>query len=182
MSIQAVHNLNIFLGLGAIALQVFSVAILLVFFFGPKKNTFLNFIDKYFLAIGFLISLFATMFSLVYSEIVGFLPCVLCWWQRVFLFPQVFIFGVALFQKEKRAMQYSFPLILVGSVIALYQTVIYYISDSANIPCDASGVSCYQHLVSLFGGYISIPSLSITAFLSLLVLISVVYFYGKREQ
>jgi len=182
MSFEAINNLNIFLGSGAILLQIFSVLLLLFFFFGPRKNVFLDFIQKHFLILGFLISFFASAFSLVYTEIVGYLACSLCWYQRIFLFPQVFLFGVAFFKKDRGVISYSFPLLLVGFLIALYQTVVYYFGNSANLPCDASGVSCYQQLVSVFGGYISIPTLSLTSFVSMIVLSLVVYFYNKRNS
>ena len=205
MSFTAINNLNLFLATGAIFLQFLALSTLLIFFFGPKKNVLLEFIQKHFLFLGFLISLFSMIFSLVYSEIIGYLACTLCWYQRIFLFPQVFIFATALWRtkiqennlKNKKendkentgknlfdnrgVFYFSFPMVLIGFSIALYQTIIYYLGDSSNIPCDASGVSCYQRLVSVFDGYISIPTLSLTAFVAILVLLLVVYFYEKRS-
>lgn len=194
MNVETVHYLNIFLGLGAILLQIFSVAVLGVLFFGPKNNKFLDFVLEHFLIIGFLVALFATLFSLVYSEIIGFPPCELCWYQRVFLFPQVFLFGVALWERparnalsttdaggNKKIVKYSMPLIAVGFVISVYQNFIYYFGDKGNLPCDASGVSCYKQLVSEFGGYISIPMLSLTSFLVILALLLVAHFYKKEN-
>jgi hypothetical protein len=67
MNLDTIHYLNIFLGSSSIILQILSVVVLLVLFFGPKKSTLLNFIEKHFLTIGFLISFFAALFSLVYS-------------------------------------------------------------------------------------------------------------------
>src|SRR3989344_9222631 len=99
MNLETVHSLNIFLGTGAIALQVFSVIALALLFAGPKKNAYLDFIDTHYLKLGFLLSLFPSLFSLVYSEVVGFLPCYLCWYQRVFMFPLPFIFGAAIWYK-----------------------------------------------------------------------------------
>jgi len=55
MNIETVHYLNVLLGLGAILLQVFSVAILFVLFFYSKKNGFLDFVKEHFLIIGFLV-------------------------------------------------------------------------------------------------------------------------------
>jgi len=49
------------------------------------------------------------------------------------------------------------------------------------LPCDATGVSCYQRLVSEFGGYISIPMMALTAFFGLLTLLMVVHFYKKED-
>ncbi len=182
MSPEVIHYLNVFLGLGAVLLQVLSVIALFLLFFSSKKNKFLDYIDKHFLVLSFLISLFASVFPLVYSEIIGFLPCVLCWWQRVFLFPTLFLFGVALFDKDRKVIRYAAPLLSVGFLISLFHNFGYYFGENSSAPCDASGVSCYQHLVSEFGGYISIPMLALTAFFALLTLLAVAHFYEKGER
>ncbi len=183
MNFETVHYLNVFLGLGAIFLQIFSVLALFLLFFtskGNKKNKFLEYVSKHFLILGFLITLASTVFPLVYSEIVHFLPCYLCWWQRVFMFPLVFIFGVALWDRDRKIIRYVLPLLCAGFLIAVYQNFFYYFGENSSLPCDASGVSCYQHLVSEFGGYISIPMLALTAFFALLSLVAVAHFYKKE--
>jgi disulfide bond formation protein DsbB len=182
MNTESVYYLNVFLGGGAILLQVLSVVALILLFFRPKekrKNFYLDFIDKHFLVLVFLISLFASIFPLVYSEIIHFVPCYLCWWQRVFMFPLVLMFGVALWDKDRKVIRYALPLLCVGFLISVYQNFFYYFGENSNLPCDASGVSCYQHLVSVFGGYISIPMLALTAFFGLLTLLAVAHFYKK---
>lgn len=198
MNPTTIHYLNMFLGTGAIALQVISVITLFILFFifygnRTKNNIFLDFVKKHFLIIGFLISFFAAVFSLVYSEIINFPPCELCWYQRVFLFPQVFIFGIALWNKSNKnlidnnintnreVVKYSTFLLFIGFIVSIYQNFVYYFSNSSNLPCDSSGVSCYQHLISEFGGYISIPMLSLTAFIALLTIILVMHFYKKND-
>ncbi|MFA5777872.1 MAG: disulfide bond formation protein B [Candidatus Paceibacterota bacterium] len=183
MDIEAVHYLNIFLGSGAIILQIFSVVALFLLFFRFKENRenfYLDFINKHFLPISFLISLSASVFPLVYSEIINFPPCVLCWWQRVFMFPLVLMFGVALWDKDRKVIRYALPLLCAGFLISVYQNFFYYFGGNSNLPCDASGVSCYQRLVSEFGGYISIPMLALTAFGALLALLAVAHFYKKE--
>lgn len=183
MNADTVHYLNIFLGLGAVILQIFSVITILLLFFrsnGKSKNSYLDFIDKHFLVLSFLISLLATIFPLVYSEIVNFLPCYLCWWQRVFMFPLLFLFGVALWDKDRRVIRYVLPLVCIGFLVSLYQNFFYYFGVGSSLPCDASGVSCYQHLVSEFGGYISIPMMALTSFFALLTILSVAHFYKKE--
>ncbi len=185
MNLETIHYLNIFLGAGAVLLQIFSLVALSILFFGSQKNKFLDFIEKHFLIIGFLISFFATLFSLLYSEVIKFPPCELCWFQRVFLFPQVFIFGIALWNnfrhqiaEAKNVIKYSFPLLSVGFIFSVYQNFVYYFGNSTGA-CDVTGVSCFQHLVSEFGGYISIPMLSLTSFFSLIAIVLVVHFYEK---
>jgi disulfide bond formation protein DsbB len=183
MNPNALYYLNLFLGSGAIILQILSVVTLFLLFFRSKEkrtNFYLDFIDKHFLILTFLISLVASVFPLVYSEIIHFLPCVLCWWQRVFMFPLVFMFGIALWDKDRRVIRYALPLLCAGFLISVYQNFFYYFGETSNVPCDATGVSCYQHVVSEFGGYISIPMLALTAFFALLTLLAVAHFY-KRE-
>jgi len=183
MNTESVYYLNVFLGGGAIFLQILSVIALSLLFFRSKENKrnfLLDFINKHFLILVFLISLMASAFPLVYSEIIHFVPCYLCWWQRVFMFPLVLMFGVALWDKDKRVVRYALPLLCAGFLISLYQNFFYYFGETSNLPCDASGVSCYQRLVSVFGGYISIPMLALTAFFALLSLLAVVHFYKKE--
>jgi len=181
MNPENVHYLNMFLGAGAILLQLFSVVALFLLFIGPKKNAYLNFIDKHYLKLGFLISFSASLFSLVYSEIIGYLPCYLCWYQRVFTMPVVFLFGTAIWTKDHKIVKYTLPLLVAGFVISVYQNFNYYFVDNGNLPCDASGVSCYQQLVSEFGGYISIPSLALTTFFALITVVLVAHFYKKED-
>lgn len=182
MNPEAVHYLNVFLGAGAIALQVISVAVLFILFFSARtkrENKLLFYINKHFLVLSFFIALFASVFPLVYSEVIGFLPCSLCWWQRVFMFPTLFLFGIALWNKDRGVIRYSTALLAIGFFISLYQNFFYYFGEASGLPCDASGVSCYQQLVSEFGGYISLPMLALTAFFALLTLASVAHFYPK---
>src|SRR3989338_4144250 len=170
MDSQNIYYLNVFLGGGAILLKIFAVAAFVVLFLGPKRNKFLAFIDKHYLALGFLISLSASLFSLVYSEIVGFVPCYLCWYQRVFMFPLPFIFGMAIWHKDRKIVKYVLPLLCVGFIVSVYQNFNYYFADIGSLPCDASGVSCYQELINVFGGYMSFPMLSLSAFLALIAI------------
>lgn len=178
MTFEQINFLNIFLGSGAILLQILTLASLVLFFL-KKKNVFLDFISKNFLFLGFFITFFASIFSLIYSEMVGFAPCNLCWYARVFTFPLVLIFWTAFWYKDNSATKYLLPISLFGFFVSIYHNFRYYFSPSDQ-PCDSSGVSCYQNLVSEFGGYISIPMLSLTVFVSILVLILIHTFYQKK--
>jgi len=180
----ATHYLNLFLGWGAILLIVFSALAFLALFLIPRKNSknvFLDFIDRHYLHLGFLISLSAALFSLVYSEIIGYLPCYLCWYQRVFIFPLPFIFGAAIWFKDRRIVKYVLPLLLAGFLVSVYQNFMYYFVDTANIPCDASGASCFQTLIPEFGGNIQIPTLALSTFVALLAVVLVAHFYKKED-
>lgn len=184
MNPNTIHYLNVVLGLGVIITQVFCVVALFLLFFRSKensKNFYLDFINKHFLILGFVFAFIASIFPLIYSEIIHFLPCVLCWWQRVFMFPLALMFGVALWDKDRKVIRYALPLLCAGFLVSVYQNFFYYFGENTNLPCDASGVSCYQRLVSEFGGYISIPMMALTAFFALLTLLAVAHFYKKEN-
>src|SRR3989344_6521669 len=180
MNPQTLHYLNILFGLGALALLFLSLVALVILLFRPKENQYLAFIQEHFIEIGFLISLSALLVSSFYSEVVGFIPCKHCWIQRIFIIPQAFLFAVAWIRKDRNVFWYAWPLLLVGFLDSVYLMYIYYVNPNT-APCDASGVSCVQNLVSEFGGYISIPSLSFIGFVSLLILLAVAHFYKKGE-
>ena len=175
------HYFNISLGIGTIVLQIISVFTLFLLFFVSKENRYLSFIKKNFIILAFFLLFFSVLFSLFYSEILNYAPCFHCWIQRIFLFPQMFLFGIAWFRKDKNVFWYSIFLLLVGMLDALYLNYIYYFNPNS-APCDASGVSCVKRLVSEFGGYISIPMFSFTIFFVLMTVLLVVYFYKKDES
>ena len=159
-------------------MQVLILVALTLLFFGSKgkENKFLAFIKHYFIQIGFLLSLSGVLISSFYSEILNYTPCFHCWIQRIFMFPQAILYGVAWLRKDRNVLWYSLPLLVLGLLDAVYLFYIYYFNISSP-PCDASGVSCTLHYVYEFGGYISIPSISITGFVAMLTLLAVAYFY-----
>lgn len=131
---------------------------------------------------GLIISSGSVLASLFYSNIIGFPPCELCWWQRVFIFPQVVLFAVAFYNERKNKITdemvfvYSLILSLMGGVIALYNYIGQF-SPSLLTACGA-GPSCAQIFFTSFG-YITIPMMSLTAYLLLII----VFFFrrhGKR--
>lgn len=121
------------------------------------------------LILGFLVSLAAVSGSLFYSEIVGFEPCVLCWWQRVFIYPQLVLFLTALKFKDRSVFRYAWCLSLLAGVIALYHQYVYMGGQSV-LPCTALGGACSKIYVMAFG-YITIPMMSLTVVLYILILV-----------
>lgn len=161
---------NFILGVSIVLMQVALVLGLLLFIISPKRLNHPAFvwINRYGILLGFLVSLGALIGSLVYSNIIGFAPCDLCWIQRIFLYPQALLFGVALWKKEKTAIvDYSLVLTVVGLIFALNHNILAW-TDFSILPCSAT-VSCTKVYVDIFG-YITIPIMSLTTFLVLLAL------------
>jgi disulfide bond formation protein DsbB len=103
----------------------------------------------------------------------GFAPCVLCWYQRICLFPLVVVLARALFPLDRGVVKYALPLAALGWLIAAWHNLIYAgIVPEALQPC-ARGVSCSERYVELFG-VVDIPLLSLLAFSTLVVILAVV--------
>ncbi|MCT7447288.1 disulfide oxidoreductase [Aliarcobacter skirrowii] len=118
--------------------------------------------------IAFLTSLIATLGSLFFSEVMNFVPCSLCWYQRIFMYPLVFIFLANLLYPDKGVLKYSLPLVIVGLGISIYHNLlILKIIPETLSPC-VQGVPCSVDYLNWFG-FITIPSLSFIAFLTILI-------------
>src|SRR5690348_8318165 len=91
---------------------------------------------KIFLYVAWIQAIAATLGSLYFSEIAKFPPCVLCWYQRICMYPLVVILGVALLKRDKWVHWYVLPLATVGWLIGLYHNLLYYkILPESAAPC-----------------------------------------------
>lgn len=148
-----------------------------------KKNFILEYIVKNGIPVAFLIAAASTVFSLLYSNVIGFAPCTLCWYQRIFMYPLVVLLGMAwLKHNDTHILDYTLALSILGGIIALYHNYIYY-GGASLFPCDASGlgVSCNRQYV-LELGYITIPLMSATAFALVFVLLLAQKKYSSYKQ
>lgn len=107
--------------------------------------------------------------SLYFSEIVHYPPCVLCWWQRIFLYPLVFLIPIGIYKKDRNISAYVWPLSLIAMLFGIYHNLLYYhVLPEAAAPC-ALGVSCTTEYVEYFG-FIGIPLLALMASTGITVL------------
>lgn len=169
--------INQILAVGTIVAQLFiAVAVLYYLFcrkqencFIPLVRNFFNFVGKNGIALAFAATLAATLGSLSYSEIIGYEPCKLCWFQRIFMYPQVILLGIALWKKDSREALYCLVLSVAGAAIAGYHYLMQ-VGIAPSLPCSALGysVSCSQRFVMQFG-YITIPMMSLTAFALMII-------------
>jgi disulfide bond formation protein DsbB len=112
----------------------------------------------------------ATLGALFLSEVVGIAPCVLCWYQRVFMFPLVFVLAAGLFPLDPRVLRYALPLVAGGWLVALFHVLLTWgVIPHALAPC-VRGIPCAQVEVQWFG-FVTIPLLSLLAFTVLATLL-----------
>lgn len=122
-----------------------------------------------------LIAALATLGALFMSEIMGFAPCVLCWYQRIFMFPLVFVLALGLFPFDPKVVRYALPLAVVGLLVAVFHLLLTagYIPESMT-PC-RQGIPCATVQIEWFG-FVTIPLLSAFAFLAINALLVATYF------
>jgi disulfide bond formation protein DsbB len=117
-----------------------------------------------------LIALVSTLGALFSSEIMGLEPCVLCWYQRIAMFPLALMLTVALLPFDTRVVRYALPLALVGAVTAAYHTLLVWgLVPKDLVPC-GQGPSCAEVKFELLG-FITLPLLSLTAFVLIAILL-----------
>ena len=119
-----------------------------------------------------LIAVTATASALFIGEVMLMVPCQLCWYQRIFMFPLAIVLGMACFSDDRRGAVYALPLALGGTLMAAYHTLLVAgLIPKSWIPCSA-GVSCAAQKLDILNG-IQIPWLSLIAFFSITVLLTV---------
>lgn len=117
-----------------------------------------------------IIATIATLASLFFSEIMGLKPCVLCWWQRIFMYPLVLILLVGMYPLDRKIVRYALPLAVIGWLFAVYHYLLYIdVIPEGLAPCDQD-LSCKEADLELFG-FITIPMLSILSFTAIIVLL-----------
>lgn len=138
-------------------------------------------LGKFLLYLAWIQSAIAMGGSLFFSEIMKFPPCVLCWYQRICMYPLVLLIAVGIIRKDKHVGWYVMPLAAIGWVIALYHNLLYYgIIPKSAAPCEA-GVSCTTKFFAWFG-FITIPLLSFTAFTVILLCLGGWLYLGRRSK
>lgn len=117
-----------------------------------------------------LVAAMATLGALFMSEIMGFAPCVLCWWQRIFMFPLVLVLALGLFPFDSKVLRYALPLATMGLLVAGFHVLLTMgIVPETLAPC-RDGVPCKTLQIEWFG-FVTIPLLSFFAFLVLNLLL-----------
>lgn len=115
-----------------------------------------------------IVALTATVGSLIYSEVIDYDPCRLCWFQRIAMYPMVVVLLVGAIRREFQVKYYALPLALAGLVVSVYHYLMQVFPSLEGGSCGA--VSCSARLVEIFG-FISIPFMAGTGFMVIAVLL-----------
>lgn len=115
------------------------------------------------LLLSWITAIIATLGSLYFSEVQHFIPCTLCWYQRIFMYPLVIILGTAVYRNDKEIYKYVLPLSIVGMLISGYHTLLQKVPYIQQFEMCTTGVPCSKDYINWLG-FITIPLLAFIAF------------------
>ena len=129
--------------------------------------------------LAWLLASVATLGALFLGEVMGYTPCVLCWYQRIAMFPLVLILAAGLFPYDPRVLRYALPLAVVGWALALFHWGVAsgFIPEQI-APCN-KGVPCAVEQVVWFG-FLTLPMLSVAAFSGIIALLLLTHFKAPQ--
>jgi disulfide bond formation protein DsbB len=128
--------------------------------------------------LAWVIALVASVGSLFFSEIMELPPCVLCWYQRIAMYPLVFVIGTGIVLRDVRLKIYALPICLIGLAISVYHNLLYYgIIPESITPC-TEGISCTSRQIEWLG-FITIPLMALTAFIGIAICLII---YRTKEK
>lgn len=159
------------------------ITLLALAFFRKDKNPWLTYIKKNALNLYLTLLVTATIGSLYYSEIAKYTPCKLCWWQRLFIFPQLI---VGFISKSKKSIQsadvWNYLTWMTGLAMffSLVHNYVYYFGKENSVTCDAAA-SCKAFYIYLYD-LVTIPFMALGLLFSLVTIILVRKYYIGDEK
>lgn len=145
------------------------------------SNTPIDIKDSATLALlaAWILALSASLAVLFIGEVMGQAPCVLCWYQRIAMFPLAVVLGIAAWRGDLGVWRYGLPIAFAGLLVAGFHTLLYYgVIPESITPCGA-GPSCTDAEMTIFG--LAIPALSLAAFVGLVAFLLQVRKGAKDE-
>lgn len=115
------------------------------------------------LYLAWVVSLVATLGSLYFSEIQNFIPCELCWYQRILMYPLTLILGIGTFQNDPTVKKFVLPMAIIGWCISIFHYMEQKVPGFAKIKPCSDGVPCSGEYINWLG-FITIPFLALVAF------------------
>lgn len=167
--IAALATLTLILNTGFLVSILYYAASKNGFSISWVEETFKPFLAGYYKEISLVLALTATSGSLYMSNILGWTPCRLCWFQRIIIYPMVALTAVAILLEKEDIRDYVIPLALIGLPIAVYHALVQRYSQFHSSGCSILQVSCSTKYTFFFG-YVTIPVMAATVLVAILVL------------
>jgi disulfide bond formation protein DsbB len=127
--------------------------------------------------LAWIVALVCTIGSLIYSEVVHFVPCRLCWFQRIAMYPLSIILLVGALRREAVVRFYALPIALIGLGISIYHNVVQFFPSLEGGSCDPLNPCSARSIAVL--GFIDLPFMAGAGFIVISVLLA---FYTKAKE
>jgi disulfide bond formation protein DsbB len=135
--------------------------------------------QHYFLYFAWIVAVIATLGSLYFSEVREYIPCELCWYQRILMYPLSVILGIAAYNNDASIKKYVLPLSIVGGSIYVYHYMLQKVPGFEGIKPCTNGVPCNVDYINWLG-FITIPFLALIAFI--LITISLLFLKQTSDK
>ncbi len=135
--------------------------------------------ESIYLFLAWVVSCIATLGSLYFSEIRNFVPCELCWYQRILMYPLPLILGISTFQNDLSSKKFVLPMVIIGWGIAFYHYLLQKVPSFKGMGFCEKGVPCNGEYINWLG-FITIPFLSLLSFTMIGTLIVLIYFKNRK--
>ncbi len=172
--LEIVNKISTFGTLITLFISIVSILALVLFY--KDKNWWLTFVKKNALNLYLILLVSSTVIILYYSEVALFTPCKLCWFQRLFIFPQILLILVAKAKKDiVNIFSYLSWMTGFGLAFSLIHNYVYYFGEESSLTCDAAA-SCKAYYVYEYG-FVTIPFMALGLFLALVTILLVRKYY-----
>ena len=121
----------------------------------------------------------STLGALFFGEVMQLPPCVLCWYQRIFMFPLVLLLPIGMFPFDRKVVRYALPLAALGWLFAAFHVLLVAGVIPENLKPCTQGVPCSETVIEWFG-FVTIPVLSLVAFSIIITLLVAAYPRGSK--
>jgi disulfide bond formation protein DsbB len=115
------------------------------------------------LIVAWITAIIATLGSLFFSEVMHFVPCTLCWYQRILMYPLAIFLGIALYRNDQAIYTYVLPVSIIGMIVSSYHYGLQKIPFLKQFEMCTSGIPCSGQYINWLG-FITIPLLAFIAF------------------
>jgi disulfide bond formation protein DsbB len=129
------------------------------------------------LVLSWIAAVMATLGSLYFSEVLHYIPCTLCWYSRIFMYPLAVILGIAVYRNDLGIYKYVLPLSIIGMLISGYHTLLQKIPYLEQFEMCTTGVPCSKDYLNWLG-FITIPLMAFIAF----TIITICLFILSRSE
>jgi disulfide bond formation protein DsbB len=131
----------------------------------------LGWVRAYGLYLAWLVALIAMGGSLYFSEVAKFIPCELCWYQRILMYPLAVILGIASYRDDRSIIPYSITLSLGGTALSAFHYLLQKVPGLEGLAPCRKGIPCDVEYINWLG-FITIPLLAFVAFVLISLLLA----------